>query len=123
MTRQETVARIRNPLRLLGEHLLPSGELPGSARSGTVWTGCDGPPKHSWADRRARVVGLLSWILIAFLTVWLHVTDLEGFTDSFPYVFGAKVLVFLWVLFGVGLLRPIFTRRSRDAAPGPGGRK
>lgn len=114
MTRKGTVGGIRNPFRLLGEHLLPSGELPGSKQSKTVWTGCDGPPRRSWADRRARIVGLFSWILVGFLTVWLHVTDLGGFTDSFPYVFGAKVLVFAWVLFGVSILRPLFIRRSTE---------
>jgi len=99
------------------EHLLPSGDVPGTRASETVWTGCDGPPEGSWPDRRAKVVGFLSWVLVGALTVWLHVTDFQGFVDSFPYVIGTKILVFIWVLVGVSLLRPIFTRRARNSSP------
>jgi len=63
----------------------------------------------------ARAIGLFSWILVAFLTVWLHITQLDGFLEAFPWVIGMKVLVFLWVLLGVSLLRPIFTRQSRQS--------
>ena len=99
------------------EHLLPSGSVPGTSASETVWTGCDGPPRGSWADRRAKVIGFLSWMLVGALAIWLHVTDLDGFVNSFPYVVGTKILIFIWVLVGVSILRPIFTRRARDSSP------
>ena len=104
-------------LGAVSEHLLPSGKVPGSEPSETVWTGCDGPPPGSWSDRRAKFVGLLSWLLVGFLAVWLHITDFDGFVDSLPYVVGVKVLVFVWVLFGISILRPIFTRRARTSTP------
>lgn len=107
----------RRVLGPVGEHLLPSGTVPGAEPSETVWTGCDGPPGGSWSDRRAKLAGLLSWLLVGFLAIWLHVTDFGGFVDSLPYVLGAKVLVFVWVLFGISLLRPLFTRRARESAP------
>lgn len=97
--------------------LFPSGDVPGTAASETVWTGCDGPPEGSWSDRRAKIVGIFSWLLVGTLAVWLHVTDFQGFVDSFPYVVGTKVLIFVWVLVGVTFLRPIFTRRARDSSP------
>lgn len=99
------------------EHLLPSGNVPGSEPSETVWTGCDGPPAGSWPDRRAKAIGIVSWLLVGVLAVWLHVTDLDGFFSSFPYVIGTKILIFIWVLVGVSILRPIFTRRALDSSP------
>ncbi len=107
----------RRPFGPLSEHLLPSGRVPGSEPSETVWTGCDGPPPGSWSDRRARFAGFSSWLLVGFLTVWLHVTDFGGFVDSLPYVLGTKILIFIWVLFGISVLRPIFTRRARESSP------
>lgn len=59
------------------------------------------------------MIGAGSWLLVVILAVWLHLTRLDGFVESFPLVLGAKILVFLWVLFGVSLLRPAFIRRSR----------
>lgn len=100
---------------VISEHLMPSGNLPGTERSETIWTGSEGPPPGSWANRRAIVIGVLSWILVTALTVWLHLVDFDDFVSSFPYVLGAKLLVFAWVLFGVTILRPIFLRRSRNA--------
>lgn len=105
--------------RTFRNHLMPDGGLPGCEASDTVWTGCDGPPAGSWPDRRARSIGLLSWILVAVLAVWLHLTRLDGFLEAFPLVLGAKILVFLWVLFGVSLLRPVFTRRARRPRGAP----
>lgn len=104
------------PVRAAREHLLPTGRLPGTEPSETVWTGCDGPEKGSGRDRWAICVGLASWLLVGFLAVWLHLTQFDGFIDAFPLVLGAKVLVFLWVLFGVAVLRPLFLRRSRGQA-------
>ncbi len=104
------------PVRAAREHLLPTGRLPGTEPSETVWTGCDGPEKGSGRDRWAICVGLASWLLVGFLAVWLHLTQFDGFLDAFPLVLGAKVLVFLWVLFGVAVLRPLFLRRSRGRA-------
>lgn len=92
---------------------MPSGRLPGSEESETVWTGCDGPAPGSSAEKRARFVGAGSWLLVIVLAVWLHMTRLDGFIEAFPLVVGVKILVFLWVLFGVSLLRPIFMKRSR----------
>ena len=97
------------------EHLLPRGRLEGLEPSETVWTGCDGPAPDSWTTRRVMAIGIFSWILVAVLAVWLHMTRLDGFLDAFPLVLGAKILVFLWVLFGVSVLRPVFVRRSRTA--------
>ncbi|MFM8527263.1 MAG: hypothetical protein ACKOPI_00135 [bacterium] len=102
----------------MSEHLLPKGTLPGTRASSTIWTGCEGPRSGSWADRRALLVGLLSWVLLLSLAIWLHVTALDDFFAAFPYVIGAKILVFVWVLFGVSVLRPLFMRRSRQAAAG-----
>lgn len=104
----------RGFLSRIREHLMPSGGLPGAEYSDTVWTGCDGPAPDSGPDRRARAIGLASWVLVVFLAVWLHLTQLDGFIEAFPLVLGAKVLVFLWVLFGVAVLRPVFTARSRQ---------
>lgn len=100
-------------LGVVRNHLMPDGRLPGSSSSDTVWTGCDGPQAGSRTDRVIRVIGLLSWVLVAVLAVWLHLTRLDGFLEAFPLVLGAKVLVFLWVLFGVSILRPIFAAKSR----------
>lgn len=99
------------------ERLVPSGRVPGTEPSETVWTGCDGPAEGSWSDRRAKVAGALSWLLVGTLAIWLHVTDFDGFVGSFPYVVGTKILVFVWVLLGISILRPIFTRRARDSSP------
>lgn len=104
----------RGLLSRIREHLMPSGGLPGAEYSDTVWTGCDGPAPGSGPDRRARVIGAASWVLVLFLAVWLHLTRLDGFIEAFPLVLGVKVLVFLWVLFGVAVLRPVFTARSRQ---------
>ena len=104
----------RGLLGRIREHLMPSGGLPGAEYSDTVWTGCDGPAPGSGPDRRARVIGAASWVLVLFLAVWLHLTRLDGFIEAFPLVLGVKVLVFLWVLFGVAVLRPVFTARSRQ---------
>lgn len=105
------------PVRAIKEHLMPSGRVPGTEPSDTVWTGCDGPAKGSARDRWALCVGIASWLLVGFLAVWLHLTQFDGFVNAFPLVIGAKVLVFLWVLFGVAVLRPLFLRRSRGPAP------
>ena len=107
----------RGPIGAIREHLLPSGRVPGMEISDTVWTGCDGPERGSARDRWAKCVGIASWLLVGFLAVWLHLTQFDGFVDAFPLVLGAKVLVFLWVLFGVAVLRPLFLRRSRGPAP------
>ena len=107
----------RGPFGRVREHLMPSGRLPGAERSGTVWTGCDGPAPGSRPDRRAKLVGLASWVLVAVLAVWLHMTQLDGFIEAFPFVLGAKVAVFLWVLFGVAVLRPVFLARSKRSGP------
>lgn len=107
----------RGLLSRIREHLMPSGGLPGAEFSATVWTGCDGPAPGSGPDRRARAIGFASWLLVAFLAVWLHLTRLDGFIEAFPLVLGAKILVFLWVLFGVAVLRPLFTARSRREKP------
>ncbi|MFZ9669318.1 MAG: hypothetical protein ACO3CR_05635 [Solirubrobacterales bacterium] len=108
------------PIRTIREHLMPSGRIPGTEPSDTVWTGCDGPEVGSARDRWATCVGIASWLLVGFLAVWLHLTQLDGFVDAFPLVIGAKVLVFLWVLFGVAVLRPLFLRKSRGQAPDGG---
>lgn len=65
------------------------------------------------------MIGLLSWTLMLGLAIWLHVTALDDFFAAFPYVIGAKLLVFAWVLFGVGILRPLFIRRSRRTPTSP----
>ncbi len=110
------------PISAAREHLMPSGKLPGTESSETVWTGCDGPGPDSGADQRAKFIGAGSWLLVGGLAIWLHVTQLDSFVEAFPLVLGLKLLVFLWVLFGVSLLRPLFIARSKS--PGterPGG--
>jgi len=111
----------RGPVSAVREHLMPSGRLPGADESETVWTGCDGPARGSSAEKRARFIGAGSWLLVIVLAVWLHLTRLDGFIEAFPLVLGVKILVFLWVLFGVSLLRPIFIRRSRHQRSGGAG--
>lgn len=93
---------------------MPSGSLPGTANSENVWTGCDGPAPGSSADQRAKFIGAGSWLLVGVLAIWLHATQIDGFIEAFPLVLGLKLLIFLWVLFGVSLLRPLFIARSRS---------
>lgn len=100
---------------VIAHHLLPDGDLPGSARSENIWTGAEGPGPGTWADRRAKATGVFSWLLVGSLAVWLHLIDIDDFISAFPILLAVKVLIFIWVLFGVGILRPIFTRFSRNA--------